>query len=449
MKYKFALLISALSLLSLSSYGQLMKIRTIAGTGIEGYSNDGFIATTADLHGPVNIAVDPSGNPHFVDFFNNRVRKINITNDIINTVAGSGIGGNNGDSSLATNANLDPQAVAFDKHGNMYIANAVYKVIRKVNTVGVITTIAGKSMIQSYTGDGGPAVNATFGFPNGLAVDTFGNIFIADATNNVVRKINTAGIISTVAGNDTAGFSGDGGPATDARLDSPYAVATDLAGNLYITDYKNGVIRKVDDTGGISTYAGMNGMYSYTGDNGAANFATLNNPAGICTDTAGNLYIADAHNNVIRKVNKAGIISTVAGNGSAGFGGDLGNALGANLRTPFAVACDKAGNIFVCDADNQRIREVYRDNLSVNNVFTGNGVDLYPNPSATQITLSGLAKADKVYMYDLMGRQVNAWDVAADGAQTFSVQSLAAGVYMLRVFDAEGNGKAVAQLVKE
>ncbi len=438
-------------MLSLSSHGQLLKIRTIAGTGVQGYSNDGFVATTADLHGPITIAVDPiSGNPTFVDFFNNRVRRINITNDIISTIAGSGLGGNNGDSSVATAADMDPHAVAFDKHGNMYIADAVYAVIRKVNTAGIIVTIAGKSGIHSHTGDNGPAVNATFSSPCGLAVDSSGNIYIADASNNVVRMIDATGVITTVAGNDTAGFSGDLGPATDARLDSPYAVATDLSGNLYITDYRNDVIRKVDGAGIISSYAGMNASYGYSGDNGAANLAMLNKPAGIATDTAGNLFIADANNNVIRKVDKSGVISTVAGNGSAGFGGDLGNALGANMRTPFAVATDKAGNLYICDANNQRIRAVYRDVTAVNSVFTGNGVNVYPNPSAAQITLNGLTKADRVSVYDLMGRETgNNWTVNADGAQTFNVQSLAAGVYVVRVFDAAGNTKAITQLVKE
>ena len=262
--------------------------------------------------------------------------------------------------------------------------------------------------------------------------------------------INTSGVISTVAGNGTAGYSGDGGNADSAKLDSPYAVAVDLYGNLYITDFNNDVIRKVGTNDTISTYAGMAGVYGYFGDNGPATAAKLNFPAGIAVDNEGNLYIPDSHNDVIRKVNASGVITTVAGNGSAGFGGDLGNALGANLLTPFGVAVDKYGSIYIADAGNERIRQAYIAALSVSSVYTHNDVDVYPNPSAAQITLSGLSKADRVCVFDLTGRQMGAaWDVIADGSQTFNIRSLATGVYLLQVFDSNGSKKAVAQLVKE
>ncbi len=449
MKCTFSLLISGLLMLSLPSYGQLRIIKTIGGNGIEGYSGDGAAATGADLDAPINVALDPSGNVYFVDFTNIRVRKINIANGIITTVAGTGSGLNTGDGGLATSAGVDPQGIAFDKHGNMYIADGVYSVIRKVNTLGIITTIAGQSGVHSYTGDGGLARNATFGAPRGLAVDTLGNIYVADAINNVVRMINTAGMITTVAGNDTLGYSGDGFPAVNAELDSPYAVAVDRAGNLYIADYNNDVIRKVDDTGGISTYAG-NGSYAYSGDNGLATAATLNHPASIALDTFGNLYIADAHNNVIRMVSASGVITTVVGNGAGGFGGDLGNALGAQLLDPVGVATDISGNIYIADADNERIREAYLVSLGVSSVFTHNDVNMYPNPSSNHVTLNGLVQNDQVTVYDLLGRKIGeTWNVIADGAQTFNVQSLATGVYVLQVADASGNKKAVAQLVKE
>ena len=162
------------------------------------------------------------------------------------------------------------------------------------------------------------------------------------------------------------------------------------------------------------------------------------------------MIIADAHNNVIRKVNKSGTISTVVGNGAFGFGGDLGNALGAQLWAPYAVATDVAGNIYIADADNQRVREAYYVSLGVNNMFAHNDLDMYPNPSASQITLKGLTRNDKVCVYDVTGRQVGeSWNVAADGAQTFNIQSLVSGTYMLQVYDASGSRKAVAQFVKE
>ncbi len=449
MKCTFSLLISGLLMLSLPSYGQLRIIKTIAGDGIGAYSGDGAAATGADLDAPINVALDPSGNVYFVDFTNIRVRKINIANGIITTVAGTGLGGYTGDNGLATSADVDPQGIAFDKHGDMYIADGIFSVIRKVNPLGIITTIAGNGT-HGYSGDNGPALAASFGAPRGIAVDTFGNIFVADATNNVVRMISTSGTITTVAGNDTAGYSGDGFPAVNAMLDSPYAVAVDRSGNLFIADYKNDVIRKVDDTGGISTYAGMIDSFGYSGDSGPAASAKINYPAGIALDTLGNLYIADAHNNVIRKVATSGIITTVVGDGSAGFGGDLGNALGANLKTPFGIATDIYGNIYIADAGNERIREAYLASLGVSSVFTRNDVDMYPNPSTNTVTLTSLLLNDKVCVYDIVGRQVGApWNVTADGAQTFNIQSLATGVYILQVFDASGNKKAVAQLVKE
>jgi streptogramin lyase len=289
--------------------------------------------------------------------------------------------------------------------------------------------------------------------PRGIAIDTAGNIFVADANNNVIRKINTAGIITTVAGNYTAGagYSGNNYLAVNAQLDSPYAVAVDNRHNLYINDYKNNTIRRVDTVGVITGYVDSATTTGYAGDNGYGGDALIHRPAGIAVDTAGNLFIADATNNVIRKVTAAtGKITTVAGNGSAGFGGDLGNALGANLLNPFGVAVDVYGNIYIADANNQRIRKVYNPLLQVNSVFVNNNsFDLFPNPSSDNVMLSGLETGDHVSVYDLAGKQVCAWQAAAAGTQTFEIRTLSAGMYQLRVSDANGITKAFAKLVKE
>ena len=447
MKYTYTLFISCLVLLSRAAIAQTLDIKTIAGTGVLGFSNDGMVGTSAQLYAPINVAVDKGENVYVVDYYNVRVRKIN-GGDVITTVAGTGTGGYTGDSTLATSARINPQAVAVDKLGNLYIVDGIYSVVRKVNTLGIISTVAGTGIL-GYTGNGGPATSARFRGMRGIAVDTFGNMYIADAENNVVRKVNTAGIVSTVAGNDTAGYSGDYTPAINARLDSPYSVAVDLIGNLFITDYKNNVIRKVDTDGIITTYAG-NGLYGHTGDNGPAASAELNGPAGIAVDTAGNLYIADANNNVIRKVDRNGIITTVVGNGSAGFGGDLGPALGANLHTPFGVAVDNYHNIIIADANNERVRKAYDPHLAVNSIVKTTSLDVYPNPSAGHITLDNLSKSDKVSIHDMLGRQVGStWDVAADGTQSFDISSLTSGVYLLQVRDANGDKIAVARFVKE
>lgn len=451
MKFRFTLIISSLLLLSQVVHAQPLRIMTYAGSGVRGYGGDGAIATNAAFYGPTSLCIDRSGNVYVVDYFNSRVRRINA-HDTITTAAGNGSTGYSGDGSIATSATVNPSAVATDKYGNLYITDGAYTV-RKVNSVGIITRIAGFPADSGYTGNGGPALSASFAGPRGIAIDSSGNIFIADAPNNVVRKINGAtGVITTVAGNDTAGYLGDGALAIHAELDSPYAVAVDLTGSLFITDYKNNVIRKVDNAGIITTYAGVNPpVRGYTGDNGLATLAELNRPAGIAVDTAGNLYICDANNNVIRKVNKTSkVITTIAGNGTAGFSGDWGYATGANLWSPFGIAVATDGTIYVADAENQRVRKIYNPFLNVNNVFVNTDIDLYPNPAVGQVTLNGLNKADKVSVLDMLGRQIgNVWEITADGTQTFDIRSLSTGVYMLQVTDTDGNKKAVVRFVKE
>jgi len=446
MKITFPLFLSAILALSVPAVAQTQKIITIAGTGISGYNGDGISAITARVSSPSGVAVDASGNVYVQDFLNHRVRKIN-TSGYITTIAGNGTVGYSGDGSVGTTSQVSPFGIAADKHGNVYISDASYGVIRKVNTVGIISTFAG-SGVQGNSGNGGPALSAKLDGVYGMAVDTAGNVYVADGKSNVVRMINAAGIITTVAGNDTAGFAGDNFPATDARLDSPYAVAADRRGNLYISDMKNNVIRKVDAAGIITTYAGT-GAHGYSGNGGPAVLADLDRPAGIAVDTIGNLYIADADNDVIRKVDTFGVITTVAGNGTPGFGGDLNTVDGANLHTPFGVAVDRYGSLYIADANNQRVRKTYTP-VGVADVANNTAVTVYPNPAEDRFAVSGLIKADKVCIYDLVGKQVSAtWDATADGIQTFAIGDLATGVYMLQVTDNAGAKKAVVKLIKE
>ena len=215
-------------------------ITTIAGNGIAGYSGDGGLATNAELNNPYGVAVDSNGNIYIADTNNNRIRKVNSTTGIITTIAGNGTAGYSGDGGLATNAELYyPYGVAVDSNGNIYIADTYNNRIRKVNsTTGIITTIAGNGT-AGYSGDGGPATNAQLNYPYGVAVDSSGNIYIADTDNNRIRKVNsTTGIITTIAGNGNPGYSGDGGPATNAELYDPSGVAVDSNGNIYIADYR-------------------------------------------------------------------------------------------------------------------------------------------------------------------------------------------------------------------
>ena len=249
-----------------------------------------------------------------------------------------------------------PYGVAPDGMGNLYIADATNHRIRKVDSAGVISTVAGDGTF-GFGGDGGPAVAAQLASPSRVALDGSGNLYIADTNNHRIRKVDAAGVITTVAGDGTRGYGGDGGPAVAAQLYFPYGVAPDGMGNLYIADTSNHRIRKVDASGMITTVAG-DGTLGFGGDGGPAVAAQLSRPYGVAPDGTGNLYIADRNNHRIRKVDAAGVISTVAGDGTLGFGGDGGPAVLAQLYGPRGVALDEAGNLYIADNGNDRIRRL-------------------------------------------------------------------------------------------
>ena len=295
--------------------------------------------------------------------------QFNTTNlpNIITTIAGNGTDNYSGDGGAATNASFDfPESVAVDASGNLFIADYFNNLIRKMNTNGIITTVAGGG--ANGLGDGGAATNASLSEPSDVAVDASGNLFIADEGDYRIRKVNTNGIIVTVAGNGTNGFSGDGGAATNASLCLPRGVAMDASGNLFIADMNNNRIRKVNTNGIITTVAGIGAAgqgYGYSGDGGAATNARLFWPYGVAVDATGNLFIADMRNNRIRNVNTKGIITTVAG-GGANTLGDSSAATNASLSAPSGVAVDASGNLFIADTDNNRIRKV-----DINGIITG------------------------------------------------------------------------------
>jgi sugar lactone lactonase YvrE len=342
-------------------------IRTVAGNGKQGYSGDGGAAINASLNYPCGVALDAAGNLYIVDNNNERIRKVD-TKGIITTVAGNGGKGYSGDGGPAANASLDtPYGVALDPAANLYIADRMNNRIRKLGAKGIITTVAGNGG-RAYSGDGGPAANTSLNLPLDMAFDAAGSMYIADYVNQRIRMVDSQGIITTVAGNGNDGYSGDGGAASKASLSRPAGVAFDAADDLYIADCYNHRVRKLDSKGVITTVAG-NGMPDYSGDGGAATKASLGYLHRLAFDAFGNLYIADSSNNRIRKVDINGIIATVAGNGygsttadvSGGgtYSGDGGAATSASLNYPFAVASDAFGRLYIADSSNHRIREVH------------------------------------------------------------------------------------------
>jgi uncharacterized repeat protein (TIGR01451 family) len=335
----------------------------VAGSTIAGYAGDGGPATSAQLDGPQGVALDGAGNLYIADTGNSRIRKVAAATGVISTVAGTAFhGGLFGDGGPATSAELNsPYGVAVDAAGNFYIADSGNNVIREVTAAnGNIATVAGNGT-YGYTGDGGPATSAELRLPAGVALDAAGNLYIAENGSNVIRKVTAAnGDIATVGGNGNGSW-GDGGPATGALLSNVDHEALDAAGNLYIADSGNNRIRKVAAATGIITTVAGNGTAGYAGDNGPATSAELNGPAGVAVDSAGNIYIADTSNNVVRKVAAGtGIITTVAGNQAAGAGysGNGGPATSAQLGFPYGVAVDGSGNLYIADTWNAVIRRV-------------------------------------------------------------------------------------------
>ena len=341
-------------------------ITTIAGTGESGDGGDGGPAIQATLYYPRGVAVDSTGNLYIADTRNNRIRKVDSTGTIT-TIAGTGFGGDGGPANQASISS--PRGVAVDGGGNLYIADTENNRIRKVDSTGTITTIVGTGG-GGDSGDGGPAGQAKLYYPRGVAVDSGGNLYIADTGNHRIRKVDSTGTITTIAGTGDGGFDGDEGPAKQAWLSGPGGVAVDGGGNLYIADTRNNRIRKVDSTGTITTIAGT-GERGFSEDGGPAVQVWLDTPLGVAVDSGGNLYIADTTNHRIRKVDSTGTITTIAGTGDRGFGGDGHPAHQAWLSGPGGVAVDGGGNLYIADTRNHRIRKV--DSIGTITTIAGTG----------------------------------------------------------------------------
>ena len=334
-------------------------ITKFAGTaGSSGSSGDGGPAVNARLNEPRGIYVDSSDDLYIADAKNHIIRKVDGTTSIITKFAGTaGAAGYSGDGGLAVNAQLNEPCGITASSGNLYIADTKNHRIRRVDTTGNIITVVSTGS-SGFSGDGGPALLARLNVPKGIFMDSWGNLYIADRGNHKIRRVDTSGNITTVAGTGSSGDSGDGGLATLAQLDEPRRIFVDSSDNLYIADTRNHRIRKVDASGIITTVAGT-GSSGFSGDGGLATLAQLDEPHGVFVDSSGNIYIADRKNHRIRKVDGAtGIITTVSGRPGSGFSGDGGLATDAKHNQPRGIFKDSSGNLYIADTDNHRIRKV-------------------------------------------------------------------------------------------
>jgi NHL repeat/Secretion system C-terminal sorting domain len=444
MKPIFYKLLFSVCILLTSPGAQAQIIRTIAGIDSGSYfSGDGGPATAANFHTPTGVAMDTLGNIYVADNWNHRVRKID-TFGIVSTFAGNGTLGYSGDGAQATDAKFNqPTNVTTDRSGNVYISDEFNHVIRKVNASGIVTTIVGTGM-SGYTGDNGPATAAHISSIYQTSFDRSGNLYIADQVNHVIRKVDTFGIITTVAGNGTLGYSGDGGPATAANLNAPSGIVSDSIGNLFIGDRLNNAIRKVDTSGIISTIAGT-GTSGYTGDGGPATAALLGRPIQLAIDSNGNLLFSDSYYNVIRIINPAGMITTIAGSGAMGFGGDGGPAIAAALNYPDGLIFDRSGNLIFVDAGNNRVRKISKPvgTLITRQIVHHNKeLILLPNPNNGVFIIKGkvnvLSGSNLNFeVSDMLGQQVFKGSIIADHGEINSPitlsKELPSGIYQLHI----------------
>lgn len=331
------------------------RISSVAGSGRFRLSADNIPASTAAINLPSGLAIDRSGNVYFAENQRARVRKI-APDGAITTVIGSGFQGFSGEGVAATtNSLFSPSRLAIDSSGNLYVSDNAYHRVRRVTSDGLIRTVAGTGQI-AFAGDGGAATAAALNQPEGIAIDEGNNLYIADQLNHRVRRVSPQGIITTVAGTGDAGFSGDGGLATAARLNQPTGVTVD-SGNLYIAERGGNRVRKVAANGIITSIAGT-GAAASTGDGGPAIQAGIHQPGGVTLDASGNIYIAELFGSKVRRISPDGIISTFAGNGTTGYAGDGGLPASAALFIPTDVKLDARGNLYIADAFNNRVRKV-------------------------------------------------------------------------------------------
>lgn len=419
-----------LSLLLLPLMLRAQVIVTVAGTGTAGYNGTGFAATATQLNAPYGVATDNDGNLYICDALNYRIRKMSPSR-ILTTIAGNGTYGYSGDGGSAWAAMITScNFIAIDNKRSVYIADEHR--IRKITSAGIITTIAGTG-VAGFNGDGIAATSAMLNRPHGLAVDSIGNVFIVDRHNYRIRMVDTFGVISTVVGNGSQGFSADGTHIDTAKLDSISSICLDKAGTLYFL--ANSRIRSITASSTLQTVAG-NGINGYGGDGGPATAAMIGGGP-IANDTSGNIYLSEGSYDRVRKVSTDGIITTIAGNGMGGYSGDGGNPLLAQLYSPQGIAVSKTGDVYIGDVGNNAVRKVTSQLIDkVDNVSYSVGtasIQISPNPGRTQCNITIVSVTNEnvaVVINNLAGMEVYRYTTVTNKAETIQT-NWAKGTYII------------------
>lgn len=411
-------------------------INTFAGTGIAGYNGDGIACGTAQLDTPFAVAVDKMHNVYISDSRSYRIRKVDASGTI-STIAGTGVAGFGGDNGPATLAQIkQPFGIFVDDTGNVLFADANNNRIRKISTTGIITTIAGNG-VAGFSGDNAPAVSAMLNTPGDVCNDKTGRIYFIDIINNRIRKIDTSGIITTIAGGGST--LGDNGSATLASLNTPQNIAIDGNGNIYVTDGGNHRIRKISTLGIITTIAGT-GIPGFNGDWLQATSAQLYAPVGIKIDKDGNIYITDATNGRVRKISNAGIMTTIAGNGMWGYGGDGGPAVAAKFYSMGGIAVDDSVNMYIADAGNNRIRIIGKV-LDVNNISNETSdIIVSPNPNRGFFTInisSAISQQVEIIITNMLGQKIKEYTTQTNNLLEVYITT-PPGIYLISAVTASG-----------
>ena len=429
-------------------------ITTVAGVGSQGFSGDGSIATSAHLDTPNTVEVGTGGTFYITDWYNHRIRKVD-GNGTITTIAGNGTAAFSGDGGLATSAQLNyPTGLALDSAGNIYITDRFNYRIRKITiSTGLISTIAGTGTIGN-SGDGGAATSATLNEPFQVSIIK-GNLYFSDYANHSVRKINlNTGIITTVAGTGISGYSGDGGLATAATMNHPCGITVvsnttiESTDDIYIAESGGNVVRKIAGNTGIITTATGTGVAGFSGDGGPATAAKIDNPVDVICDIYNNVYVSEHGNNRIRKIDgSTGIITTVAGTGTAGYSGDGGLATSANLNSPCGMSMDATGNIYFADRLNSIIRKFHAVNITAgmnDNVKTQ--YIILPNPSAGLFSVISNGATLNIEIMNILGEKVYSSQTSNNNTE-IDLSGEKKGVYFIRLSTKDNKTVATEKII--